>query len=331
MENGLEMNMEHNEAVIDIKPTKKTFSKIGFGLMAVMLLAQGIPLLIISLLREFAPNILKDYNTILTYALSFLPLYLVAIPVFLFIMKDMPSFKVAQEHRKKLKVSEFLTYMFVGFGAMYISNFISVLLNLLIGALKGETIINPLESMIGNKMWMNALFIGILAPVLEEIVFRGLLINKLRVYGEGLCIFASGFTFALLHGNLSQMLYAFALGMLFAYIALKTGTILYTIILHMIVNMLGSVVFPSLILSKNVVSIMLVLVLLFTFIALGITLFFINKKKIKIQNSSEGLSTGKKIKAFVWNPGMIAYMVVVFLCVLTVIFNTEVTEFFSKL
>lgn len=319
MENGFYSNVENSEEAISIKPTKSIFSRVGWSLMALMILAQGIPAILGYMLEEYAPSIVDQYNTILTFALSFLPLYLVAVPVFLLILKDVPSYKVAKEHRQKLKATHFLTYMIIGFAAMYICNIISGLINLIIGAFKGEPVVNPLETLINSNVWLNAFFIGILAPILEEFVFRGILINKLRVYGEGLCMFASGFTFALLHGNLSQMLYAFALGVLFAYIALKTGTILYTIIMHMIVNLLGSVVFPSLLLLNKPVVMIMAVTIVFSLIALGITLFIINIKKIKVLNSSEGLSTRQKIGAFVWNPGMIAYMVVVLACVIQVI------------
>ena len=85
----------------------------------------------------------------------------------------------------------------------------------------------------------------ILAPLLEELICRKLLIDRTVRYGEKLSVLMSGLIFGLLHQNLFQFFYAFALGSVFAYVYVRTGRIRYTIILHAIVNFLGAVVAPA--------------------------------------------------------------------------------------
>lgn len=84
-------------------------------------------------------------------------------------------------------------------------------------------------------------FTVILAPIFEEICFRKILIDKLSEYGTSFCVVFSGLAFGAYHGNFYQFFYAFAIGMLFAYIYCRYGKIRYTIFLHMILNFLGSV------------------------------------------------------------------------------------------
>ncbi len=84
--------------------------------------------------------------------------------------------------------------------------------------------------------------IGICAPVVEELTFRKLLVDRLVKYGAVFSVIMSGLMFGLIHGNFGQFFYAFFLGCLFAAIYVKTGNVLYTIILHMIVNMSSSVI-----------------------------------------------------------------------------------------
>ena len=48
--------------------------------------------------------------------------------------------------------------------------------------------------------------------------------------------------FGLFHGNFGQFFYAFAVGSVFAYVALRTGGIRYTVVLHFLVNFFGMTV-----------------------------------------------------------------------------------------
>lgn len=84
-------------------------------------------------------------------------------------------------------------------------------------------------------------FTVILAPIFEELCFRKILIDKLSEYGTSFCVVFSGLAFGAYHGNFYQFFYAAAIGMLFAYIYCRYGKIKYTILLHMILNFLGSV------------------------------------------------------------------------------------------
>ena len=66
--------------------------------------------------------------------------------------------------------------------------------------------------------------------------------DRLIKYGEFIAIFTSGLMFGLFHGNFQQFFFAFALGLLFAFVYARTGRIRYTIGLHMAINMTTSVI-----------------------------------------------------------------------------------------
>ncbi|MDE6531248.1 MAG: CPBP family intramembrane metalloprotease [Lachnospiraceae bacterium] len=78
---------------------------------------------------------------------------------------------------------------------------------------------------------------GIIAPVVEEIIFRRYLVSTIAPYSERAAVIVSGILFALQHGNFSQFFYTLLLGMFWGYIYLRTGNVIYTIILHMIFNL----------------------------------------------------------------------------------------------
>lgn len=80
----------------------------------------------------------------------------------------------------------------------------------------------------------------LIAPIIEELFFRGLifsLMSKLLPF-----IFANivqAIVFGIYHGNVVQAVYAFILGMFIGYILFITGSIVYTIVLHMSINLTG--------------------------------------------------------------------------------------------
>lgn len=76
---------------------------------------------------------------------------------------------------------------------------------------------------------------GIIAPLIEEIIFRFFMVNKLKKKPV-IAVIIPALMFGIAHGNIVQGTYAFLLGTLFGYIYLKTGNLLYTIILHASIN-----------------------------------------------------------------------------------------------
>ena len=63
------------------------------------------------------------------------------------------------------------------------------------------------EILLGSDYLISFLMIGIVAPFLEEFLFRKLLIDHTRRYGELVCIVTSGVLFGLFHGNFTQFFF----------------------------------------------------------------------------------------------------------------------------
>ncbi len=76
----------------------------------------------------------------------------------------------------------------------------------------------------------------IIAPIIEELVYRGVLLRTLETYGKWFAIIISALVFGLMHGNAVQFPVAFIIGLLFGYLALKYSIGL-SIILHILNNL----------------------------------------------------------------------------------------------
>ncbi|MBR0305486.1 MAG: CPBP family intramembrane metalloprotease [Lachnospiraceae bacterium] len=74
---------------------------------------------------------------------------------------------------------------------------------------------------------------AILAPVTEEIVFRGYMLNRqLEYYTERTCIWITSVIFALCHVSFIWIVYALLMGLLLAKVSIEEDNIAYSIALH---------------------------------------------------------------------------------------------------
>lgn len=84
---------------------------------------------------------------------------------------------------------------------------------------------------------MSLLLIVLLAPLLEELLFRGVVLHGfLKNYKPGHAIVSSALVFAIIHGNLAQGLGAFFIGLVIGWIYWKTNSIIPGIIIHFVNN-----------------------------------------------------------------------------------------------
>lgn len=179
----------------------------------------------------------------------------------------------------------------------------------------------------------NALFVGLLAPICEEWLFRKQIISRLRRYGEKTAIVFSALAFALFHMNLFQFFYAFGLGLIFGYVYTRTSRLRYSVLMHMLINLNGSVLAPLMlkqidprILSGTIseaeimsmvqggsgmrgLSIMMLygMVMLGLLIA-GIVLLIVKRRNWEFYLAPEELPTGLKVRTTYGNPGVVIYI-----------------------
>ena len=79
---------------------------------------------------------------------------------------------------------------------------------------------------------------GLISPFAEEVVFRGVIYNRLRrYYGRTAGMIASGILFGVFHGNLVQGVYGACLGMLMAYLYEKSGEFRIPLLFHAAANL----------------------------------------------------------------------------------------------
>ncbi len=315
----------------EIQISKKFFSKLGWMYVLGTLIiyaVQMIPLVFIQLAR---PQWLE--NPDISLLVSVLPMYLVGMPLLIFLVKRIPAERI---ERHRMKAGQFAVAAVICFGLVYLTNVVGNLLTVLIGYIKGGTVENLIVDVATSvSIWFVLIYMVLIAPFMEEYVFRKLIVDRTVRYGQATAVVLSGLMFGLFHGNLNQFVYAFALGAFLAYLYVKTGNLKITIALHMMINFMGGVVSVLLLdlvdlealqtaLTSGDISAVIncvaanlpgwlvygiyVVFVYGTMIAGGVLLIvFLAKSRLTFAPGTVALQKGKRFQTVICNPGMIVY------------------------
>ncbi len=96
----------------------------------------------------------------------------------------------------------------------------------------------PLEQMMSDApVWAMLLAIAVVPGIFEELAFRGVILTGLQKNARASsAIFVSAAFFGITHGILQQSINAFAIGLLLGYVAVRTGSLVPTIVMHVLHN-----------------------------------------------------------------------------------------------
>ncbi|MEG1001396.1 MAG: CPBP family intramembrane glutamic endopeptidase [Cellulosilyticaceae bacterium] len=86
------------------------------------------------------------------------------------------------------------------------------------------------------SMFLYAAFLG---PIVEEIIYRGAVLQTLKQYGKGFAIIISALLFGASHMNLTQGLFAFGVGLILGYVAIEYS-LRWAIVIHIVNNFIFS-------------------------------------------------------------------------------------------
>lgn len=116
----------------------------------------------------------------------------------------------------------------------------SVILDLLSNLLPMPEIMEKVFAMLATRDVWTFLMVGITGPILEEVLFRGIILDGfLRRYSPLKAVFWSAFLFGLFHLNPWQFIPGFLTGLLMGYVYLKTRSLIPVILMHMVNNSLS--------------------------------------------------------------------------------------------
>lgn len=170
----------------------------------------------------------------------------------------------------------------------------------------------------------------VIAPVMEELVFRGLMLPALtKKFNAFVSVLLCGLAFSLMHMNPEQTVYQFFIGCVCSYLTIRTRSVLPAITVHATSNIIAFVLsfFEQGEVSGELTTIIL-LTLLFT--ALGVlVVYFLGKvmEKAKVENKEENQAEQDEVEVESKKSVLVFYGVATLVCLFTWIsvFITAIT------
>lgn len=244
-----------------LQGSKKTVSRLFLALCAYTLISYSIVYLaefltILLLGRDQAASVLSSPYYI--FALQIVAMYVIALPIFILLCKKTipknsfeEGYIVEDSKSGSISLEELIVLFFISVSVMIFGGAVSNLFTDLLSGILGHTVENATSDLIEKTpIWLVILVAVIIGPIVEELIFRKTFIDALGRFGKIYAIIVSSVAFGLFHGNFSQVLYATLLGFILGYIYVKSGKIIYSMIMHILLNFFGTV--PTLLLSGSI-------------------------------------------------------------------------------
>lgn len=217
------------------------------------------------------------------------------IPIFGFWYRSQIKNKGKQNIKNILTIKNIFFILLLGFGLQF---GIDIILNFIAGLQPKwfDNYNDIMKNLLGGSTLLSVITIGIIAPISEELTFRGVSLSYSKkaipfMYANIL----QAVLFGICHLNVIQGCYAFVMGLFMGYVCMKFQSILAPILLHMTINLSGNLV--EFILTDNINVPVLIIIFITSLFAIIIsTVFFKNVKINSVVNDEIDLENIVEIK-----------------------------------
>ena len=190
--------------------------------------------------------VLQENSVITSAVVSGMSMLFGAACVFPLLKKEKICLKMTKEQKKDLPFL-FLTGAFTAL-------FFNILFSLLQITESSQRYAEVSQRQFSLPIWAGLILYGVIAPLSEETVFRGLVYNGIhRNYGKIVAVIGSALIFGLYHGNMVQALYGFILGVFIAVFYEHYGSFIVPLLLHGAANSCVYVVSTNTLLQSKVI------------------------------------------------------------------------------
>nr|MBQ8244900.1 CPBP family intramembrane metalloprotease [Oscillospiraceae bacterium] len=291
---------------------RRQFSPLGWSLAGYHVLINL--LAIVAMIGEAAKQMLSasdldmyrdqvDLDAIAGNAWGYVAAVLISF-VILYAAKGSGYWKEIRKKEKSMVPGVFFSLLCLSIGAQMVNSFWVAGLELLFNQFD-KSFETLLESVSGDSDTFSMfLYMAVLAPIGEEVLFRGYALRSLQPYGKRFAVLGSAFLFGIFHGNLLQIPYAFLMGLILGYVTVEYSMV-WAVALHMFNNLVLADLLTRLtnLLPPMLADAVTLLLLGSCMIVSGI-LLFVKRREIINHISSEWMDR-RVLKCFFTNAGIL--------------------------
>lgn len=301
---------------------KKVFSRIGLALFLYLITVNVVFIVLNYVCSIYLESFYSSrYYTLLSSAVV---QYGVGLPVYALVLHKLPNYRY---EGTSLRAINFFGCLALLSACSYAGSIVGNAVNGFLGLLLDKDMTDPVDELImKSPIWLLFIVVVVIGPIVEELIFRRFIIDKVRPYGEILAVVFSGIVFGAFHGNFSQFFYATLIGLVLGYVYLRTMKLKYTALLHILFNFIFGFI-PAIMqkylpisdeaLLRPSVSDMPAIfansgygLLIMGTAVLGVVYFFLKKKSVVFFSNYYEIPKGHRFNFAVLNGGMIAFSII---------------------
>ena len=139
--------------------------------------------------------------------------------------------------KSRIDMKMLFPMVLLGMGAAMVANNLASIFDVNISIFRLENSAQTVRSTQNiPEMLLYVVSTAIVPAFAEEFAFRGIFMGVMRKYGDAFAIITSSIMFGAMHGNTTQIVFAFTLGLIFAFVDCKANSIVPSVIIHFLNN-----------------------------------------------------------------------------------------------
>jgi membrane protease YdiL (CAAX protease family) len=211
----------------------------------------------------------------------------------LFILRGKKTFTTdLTQVARKIEIPRLFMLFVIAFGAQFIFSVISTLVDAALAGSGGSATDMMNQSVEMLQTPSGLVYIMLAGPIMEEIIFRGAVLNRLKAHGENFAIVMSSILFGMIHVYPMQAIFAFVVGLILGYTATHYS-VKWAMILHILINSVATFM------DAYIESMGAQWLIFIAFFAAAVIILILYKRVLK-----EQLDGGKPSVARTWEFGL---------------------------
>ena len=215
---------------------RKTSNGLGFFVLAYFLIMQNVAYFASDYLVK-VNAVTSENRTSILFLIQILSGIISALTAALFyriFSRRSLSENLTKSH---VPIKKLIPMVLLGMGAAMLANQLAALFdsNISLFQLKNSVPMTTSTQSV-PEMLLYIVSTAFMPAFAEELAFRGIFMNVMRKYGDAFAIISSSVLFGAMHGNTTQIVFAFTLGLIFAYMDCKANSIVPSVIIHFFNN-----------------------------------------------------------------------------------------------
>lgn len=209
-----------------------------FGILGLFILGALLGNILVLGLQFISPEFAKEYGTIISYPVMFIPAMLYASSKSRFDENFVQGYRMDSNNFGRFSGLQIAVIVSIAtLATAFMTDAVSSLMPPM-----PQWLEETMKQLLDAPLWITLISVSVFAPLFEEWLCRGVVLRGLLAKNSPMtAITVSAAFFAIIHLNPWQAIPAFILGLLFGYVYYRTGSLKLTMLMHCANNTMAAI------------------------------------------------------------------------------------------